>query len=75
MCVIPFCSQPWMNVHRIHVTMEGLVTMDLTNLNVSAKQDSMEQPAEEKVSCWSLKLFQLTMAKKKSDRFVLLVAA
>ena len=28
--------------------------MDLTNLNVSAKQDSMEQPAEEKVSCWSL---------------------
>ena len=43
-----------MNVHRIHVTMEGLVPMDLTNLNVSAKQDSMEQPAEEKVSCWSL---------------------
>ena len=50
MCVIPFCSQPWTNVHQIRVTMEGLVSMDLTNLNVSAQQDTMEQPAEERVS-------------------------
>ena len=48
--LITFCSQPWTNVHQIRVTMEGLVSMDLTNLNVSAQQDTMEQPAEERVS-------------------------
>ena len=44
-----------MNVHRIHVKMEGLALTNLTNLNVSAQQDLMEQLAEERVSCWLVK--------------------